>query len=340
MIEFSFRNFLRDKLVAFLVLAVTFLLLLLFCLAFHLPAEVIAIIFLPIILALCIILISGYYRRRRFYRALLINLARLDQAYLVTETVLPPDFLEGEILYETLRSVDKSMLENISKITTADREFREYLELWIHEIKTPLTALGLLAEKIDSAELRYELTKVDNLSEQILYFMRANSPTKDYALGECVLSQIVKDVLLTNRTEIQLKNANIVTENLEQTVYSDVKWLRFMVQQILANSLKYDATEISFRAEKSSDSTWLVIRDNGIGIPEEDLPRIFEKSFTGQNGHIGASGLKSTGMGLYLVQNLAQKLGLSLETKSQTGKNSFTEIRIGFSDHDYYKNVR
>ena len=169
--------------------------------------------------------------------------------------------------------------------------------------------------------------------------MRAESSAKDYLFQGCNLSEVVKAVLLTYRTQIQLQNMEIETRNLDRNVMSDVKWLKFMISQVLANALKYQAKKITFSAEQAQRMTILKIRDDGIGIPAEDLPRVFDKTFTGKNGH-GKNGEHSTGMGLYIVKTLADKMGHKVEINSKIGDDSFTEVRFVFGEHEYYKNVR
>lgn len=339
MSKFTFGAYLRDRRTALVIFGVALLIALGFCGAFRLRIEVILFILLPILLAALGVLWYEYNRRKRFYEKLRKNLDQLDQAYLVTETLERPNFLEGEILHDTCYEIDKSMLENISKLTKINQDFREYIELWIHEIKTPLTALGLLVSRDKQPELTQELARIDNLAEQVLYFMRAQSPEQDYLLVECNIGEVVKAVLQVYRTQIQLRDVKIVAKGLDQKFHSDKKWLQFMISQILANALKYGASEISFQMEQSQKTKILKVRDNGVGIPAEDLPRVFEKTFTGQNGR-EKTGIHSTGMGLYLVKTLCDKMGHRVEIDSKTGKKSYTEVKIYFGEHDYYKNVR
>jgi len=336
--RFTLKAYLSDKLVDFVILGVATMIAVSFCVAFRFKIETIMVVILPILAAIITIYGHDYYRRKRFYEILRINLEKLDQAYLITETIPRPEFLDGEILHDTCYETDKSMLENIGKLAKTNQDFREYIELWIHEVKSPLTALGLIANRLERSELTQELTRVDNLVEQVLYFMRAENPEQDYRLGECNIGEIVKVVLQNYRMQIQLQKVEIETKNLNQIVYSDAKWLQFIIGQILANSLKYGAKAISIEVKQGANVKILKIRDDGIGIPEEDLPRVFDKTFTGKNGH-GQTGEQSTGMGLYLVKTLCDKLGHRVQIDSRTGKNSRTEVEIDFGEHDYCKNV-
>lgn len=339
MAKFTIRAYLRDKLVELTTVIVVIFTTICFCGAFRLRYEIVIILLTPMVLGVLGVLIFDFWRRKKFYEALRLNLQKLDQTYLVTEMIRRPGFLDGQILHDTCYEIDKSMLENIGKIAQANRDFSEYIELWIHEIKSPLVTLNLLAEKIGTPELDQELARIDNLAEQVLYFVRAQSSTEDYLLGECRIDEIVKSVLLAYRTQIQLQKVEIVAKELDYPIYSDAKWLKFMLGQVLANALKYGATKVEFWAQKDTKGIVLKVRDNGIGIPEEDLPRVFEKSFTGKNGHRQAS-TKSTGMGLYLVEMMCKKLGHRVKIESKTDKNHYTEVQFFFGEHEYYKNVR
>ena len=336
--QFSLKNYLHDKVTELIVFAVLLVVIAIFFRAFGLKIEAIIMIIALILMAIIGLGLYEYFRKEQYYEQLQSNLIKLDQAYLITEMLEQPNFLEGEILYDVCYELDKSMLEKISDLEQSSRDFQEYIELWLHEIKSPLVALNLLAEKNASPEFGRELGRVNDLAEQVLYFVRAESSAKDYLLGSCELSEIVKAVLLDCRTQIQLQQVEIITGNLTGTIHSDAKWLKFMVGQVLVNALKYGATKISFELEHEAKDSILKIRDNGIGIAPEDLPRVFDKTFTGQNGH-GKTGARSTGMGLYLVKTLTDKLGHKVEIDSKTGDDSFTEVKFYFGEHDYYKNV-
>ncbi|MBP5580288.1 MAG: sensor histidine kinase, partial [Ruminococcus sp.] len=172
--------------------------------------------------------------------------------------------------------------------------------------------------------------------DQVLYYARSGSAEKDYIIKETSLKRIVANAALKNREDIQLAGASVETEGLDISVMTDGKWLEFMLGQFIANSLKYTvegrSTVMSISAEELTDRVLLRFRDNGIGIPEKDLPRVFDKSFTGENGRLYA---KSTGMGLYIVKSLCEKLGHSISVTSQQG--SYTEFTIAFAKNDFYK---
>lgn len=272
-----------------------------------------------------------YWRQRNFYRALLVNLARLDQAYLVLETLEVPHFYAGRILYDTLYAINKSMHENVKIYQDEARTFREYIELWVHEIKTPLTALSLMNR---DPKIAQELRRLDDFVDQVLYFSRAENAEHDYLIGQATLSEIVHQVALRNQPLFRAKNVDFSAHDLNFEVYTDAKWLEFIIGQIVNNSLKYGSKRLEISA-RADESTILSIQDDGIGIDPKDLPRVFEPSFTGRNGRRGKETAESsTGMGLYIVKTLCDKLGHQIKISSRPGEG--TTVEITFSGHDYY----
>lgn len=337
--------FVRDHLSAICIALASLFILNLFLFAFRIPPTLEIFINIFLVATYIIILIVEYFKRARFYNTLCRHFGQLDQKYLITETLERPNFLDGQILYDVIYETDKSMREEITKNSATLDDFCDYLELWIHEAKTPISAISLLNR---DANITAELTTLDNYLEQILYFTRSKNANQDYLFNSFKLSQIIERVLEKNRVILQKKQISLQVSNLDTKVSTDAKWLEFIINQILQNSIKYGAKNIKIYAEKSSNDTLLNIVDDGIGISTKDLPRVFEKSFTGQNGRKFSS-TYSTGMGLHIVKNLCTKLGHDIEiistdkTSAPAGSHlpnhSGTSVIITFHDHDYYKNV-
>lgn len=326
------KAFLRDKAPFLALSAITGVLGALFLVA--LKVSDIAMMFIAAVFCgyVVVALLIEYWRRRNFYRALLVNLVQLDQSYLILETVEEPNFYDGKILYDTLYTTNKSMGENIKKYRDESRNFREYIELWVHEVKTPLAALSLMVRDPKAVA---ELRRLDNLVDQVLYFSRAENAERDYLIGEVMLAKIVHEVALRNQSLFLGKHVELATKNLDYKVHTDAKWVEFILGQIIHNSVKYNSRKVIISAEQHGPEVILAVEDDGIGIDPKDLPRIFEKSFTGQNGRLArGESESSTGMGLYIVKTLCRKLGHRIEASSVPGKG--TIIKITFSDHDYY----
>ncbi len=325
---YRFRRFLRDK-TYFLVLALVVTVFIgLFLSALRVRAEIIIVLAGCWIIFLSISLLIEYRRKYRFYHDLTENIRRLDQAYLVLETLPEPTFYDGQILYDALYQIDKSMAENVQNYRISSQEFQEYVEMWIHEVKTPLATLAVISR---DPKVNKQIKRLDDYVEQILYFARAENAERDYLIKPVKLASVVGEVASRNREILQASNIDFSVANLDYQVYTDSKWLEFILNQILNNSIKYQSTAIHISARETDHEIILSVRDNGLGIKPQDLPRVFEKSFTGDNGRLGQ---KSTGMGLYIVKTLCDKLGHQIKIDSVEGE--FTTVEIIFAKSEYY----
>ena len=285
-----------------------------------------------------IIILTDYFRKKGFYNTLINNTNKLDKKYLVLETLYKPDFYEGKIAYDTLYDINKSMTENVKKHNDQLTDFKEYIEMWIHEIKVPIASLVLQIHNNKdkkSKDILKKINKIDELTEQILYYVRTESIEKDYLIKDSNLNKIVGEVALKNKDYLLENKINFVCDNLNYDVLTDSKWLVFILNQIVNNSIKYKKEKgdaiLKIYAENNKKSVKLIIEDNGIGIIESDLPRVFDKSFTGYNGRIRH---KSTGMGLFIAKSLCDRLGHKIEIESK--QNEYTKVIITFSKNDYY----
>ena len=263
-------------------------------------------------------LILTYWRRRRQMQQLLDMAGQLSERYLISEVMNLPEQAEDQVYYQLLKMAGKSMLEQIGEVKRERLEYKEYIEQWIHEIKTPITAMKLLCENHRSAftkELLLELEKTSRFTEQALYYARSEHTEKDYSVREMALSDVVHQAIADNKYLLLQSGVRLEVEEFQDTVYSDEKWVRFILNQLLANAVKYRTEEplLRFSAYRQQDRVVLRVEDNGIGISPADLPRIFEKGFTGQNGRIVH---QSTGMGLYLCKRLCEKLGIGIAAES------------------------
>lgn len=268
------------------------------------------------------ILLAGlfltYWKRRRQMRELLDMAGQLSERYLISEVMELPEQAEDQVYYQLLKMAGKSMLEQIGEVQRERLEYKEYIEQWIHEIKTPITAMKLLCEnhRTDwTKELLLELEKTNRFTEQALYYARSEHTEKDYSVREMSLSQVVHQAIADNKYLLLQSGVRLEVEEMEDTVYSDEKWVRFILNQLIANAVKYRSGQpvLRFSTRRQQDQVVLVVEDNGIGISPADLPRIFEKGFTGQNGRMVQ---QSTGIGLYLCKRLCDKLGIGIVAES------------------------
>ena len=255
-----------------------------------------------------------YWKRKRQMQRLLDMTGQLSERYLISEVMELPERAEDQVYYRILKMAGKSMLEQISEVKRERLEYKEYIEQWIHEIKTPITAMKLLCEnhRTDwTKELLLELEKTTRFTEQALYYARSEHTEKDYSVREMALSNVVHQAIADNKYLLLQNGIHLEVEEMQDTVYSDEKWVRFILNQLIANAVKYRSEQpiLHFSASRQQDQVVLVVEDNGIGIPSADLPRIFEKGFTGQNGRTVQ---QSTGIGLYLCKRLCEKLGIGI----------------------------
>lgn len=277
---------------------------------------------LLILVVWALVLLAGlfltYWKRKRQMQKLLDMTGQLSERYLISEVMEQPEQAEDQVYYQLLKMAGKSMLEQIGEVRRERLEYKEYIEQWIHEIKTPITAMKLLCEnhRTDwTKELLLELEKTNRFTEQALYYARSEHTEKDYSVREMALAQVVHQAIADNKYLLLQSGVRLEVEEMEDTVYSDEKWVRFILNQLIANAVKYRSGQpvLRFSTRRQQDQVILIVEDNGIGISSADLPRIFEKGFTGQNGRMVQ---QSTGIGLYLCKRLCDKLGIGIAAAS------------------------
>ena len=290
-----------------------------------------------IVLASCLLLF--YFSRKKYLNKLLDMTEQLKERYLLPEIMQEPERADEQVFYQIMKMAEKSMLERIGEVQRERKEYKEYIEQWIHEVKTPITAIKLICENNRCSftrELMAELENINRFTEQALYYARSEHTEKDYSVREINLSDVVHGAIADNKYLLRQNNVAVTVEDVEYSIYSDDKWLRFILDQLISNAVKYRADQpvLHFFAVKENDSIILSVEDNGIGIPQSDLPRIFEKGFTGQNGRMIRS---STGIGLYLCRRLCDKLGIGISASSE-GKG--TAISLSFRINDFVAGVQ
>lgn len=266
--------------------------------------------------------IYDFFNKKQYYNELLKDLDNLDKKYLITDVINEGSFIESRILYNILKVTDKSMNDEIAKLSINTKEYKEYIEMWVHEIKTPIAASKLLLDNNPSefsSSLVEETNKVDNYIEQVLFYARSNNPEKDYLIKEINIRECINSTIKKNANILIQKSVRVKIDNAEKWVYSDTKWVEFILNQIISNSIKYMDKEIKIleiRCEEVGSNIVLEVMDNGIGMSEISVIRAFDKGYTGENGRVYG---KSTGLGLYLCKKLCIKLGLNIKIDSEVG---------------------
>lgn len=283
--------------------------------------------FIPIVAYMIIELLE----RKEYYDEVIDVLENLEKKYLLPEVIKEPDFVDGKIVYNILNEVSRDMNEQVKYYRDKENDYREYIETWVHEIKTPIASTRLIIENNENPvtdKIKNQINRVEGFIEQALYYSRSNDVSKDYIVNQFELKIAVMSVIKRNSRDFISKKIKFNMIDVDKTVYSDIKWVEFIINQIVGNAIKYSNdsdAQITIGAMEKENSTILTIEDNGVGIIDRDINRVFDKGFTGENGRMFG---KSTGIGLYLCKNLCEKLGLGLELQSKIGEG--TKVTVIF----------
>ena len=266
---------------------------------------------------------------------------------------LPEAADDVEMLYHRLlenQSIARSESESSAAIRQS--QMRDYYSMWVHQIKTPISAMKLLLEaereelgllicdeeqqaslkelSDNVASFEDELFRIEEYVSMALQYQRVSSTENDFVLEKVSVDGVIRDTIKKYAKIMIRRHIGINYSGTGQDVYTDGKWLAFMLEQILSNAIKYTPQGgVTIETAEEKDRFFITIKDTGIGIKAEDLPRVFEKGYTGYNGHADK---KATGIGLYLCRQMADKLGHTIRMESELGKG--TKVWIGF-DLDY-----
>ncbi|SHN49669.1 hypothetical protein SAMN02745247_00344 [Butyrivibrio hungatei DSM 14810] len=254
-------------------------------------------------------------------------------SFILLITAVACIFNQHVIKSSSISEPEKETDDNMAK-WEAIREKEDFFALWAHQIKTPIAALKLLLEdeEPDIGESKRELFKIENYVEMALNYLRFEGMSGDIVLGKTNLEPVVKQVVKKYSTIFIHKHLRVELEGLDIDILTDEKWLSFVLEQALSNALKYTKeggirifTRKPQDAENTSDDTEIVIRDTGIGISSEDLPRVFDKGYTGYNGRMDK---KASGLGLYLCKGVCDKLGHKIRIESKVSKGTDVIITV------------
>ena len=277
--------------------------------------------------ALCLVLGAllfalGYWRFRSRHRELQRLLDRAEEPVLP----LPP---AGDLLEADYQALLTAVAAHRTRLLARERDkledMTDYYTLWAHQIKTPMAAAGLLLQEDPPPRerLEAELIKIGQYVDMVLGYLRLDSDSTDYVFQDTDLDALLRQAVRKFARLFILKHISLDFQETGHTVLTDGKWLSFVVEQLLSNALKYTPAGGTVRIY--GDGETLVIADTGIGIREEDLPRIFEKGFTGYNGRTGQ---KSTGIGLYLCRRVTEKLNHDLTIVSRPGHGAIARLDL------------
>lgn len=300
-----------------------------------LASNVLYIIFVSFFMLIIYISIDYYIKSKHIKKLLFVKNSE-DKTPILPEPIDYKDEIYAQIiqmLYEDFLKVTKGM-------ETDFKENAEFMTVWVHEIKTPITTSKLLIESGDatSSSLKEEVEKIEDYVEKVLYYSRSNNFSQDYILSEVSINKLIKASIKKHSIIFIKKHIKLVNKVSETFIIdTDKKWLLFIIDQLLSNSLKYTGNggSIIFKHTEIEKEVLLTVEDTGIGIKSEDINRLFKKSFTGFNGR--NENLKASGMGLYLSQKIAKKLGHYITLESEYGKG--TKVIIHFLKWNNYYDV-
>ncbi|OPJ60736.1 sensor histidine kinase [Clostridium oryzae] len=334
----SLYGFLKDKIIMLLVNLMSMLAMFIFLIATGTEAHVLVLVLIFWLLILTVYIAIQYYYKKKYFDNLFHTVNQLKQKYLIAEIMEKPYDLENLQFYNILKSANKSMIENITSIKNERKAYKEYIESWVHEIKTPIASIKLICENNKNDVIRRilsELESVDNFVEQVLFYARSENVEKDYLIKETQLSNCINAAVVKNKQLLLRNGIRIDVTQSKLTAFTDSKWIEFILNQLIINAVKYRKecnAIIEILVSEEEKGVAIFVKDNGVGIDESELPRVFEKGFTGSNGRKND---KSTGIGLYLSKKLCEKLGIGISISSKL--NEYTSVRLFFPKGTFVK---
>lgn len=281
--------------------------------------EIEAIIYASI---LCMVLGLIYFIYRfTYYYKKKKELIRIEKnIYLIANELPTPNNSIEKEYHKMILSLIESNHKNLTELHKQRNDSIDYYTTWVHQIKVPIAVMKLILQGEDTnenKELLSELFRIEEYVEMVLCYFRLDSSSSDFVFKEYNLDYIIKRSIRKYASQFIRKKISLNYKSTDKKVLTDEKWLSFIIEQLLSNAIKYtDKGSITIYVD---DNKILSISDTGIGISEEDIPRIFEKGFTGYNGR---ENRKSTGLGLYLCKNAANKLSHNIFVKSHVGVGS------------------
>lgn len=274
---------------------------------------------------------GDFLKKQKRIQYLLSTMDSLDQKYLIAEIAEKPETEIEKIYFQMMKTALKSMTEEVSEARRLNVEYQDFIEQWVHEMKVPITGIQLLCEN-NKTEMMRKIAAQTELMEQnierVLFYARLGSVEKDYLIKEVSLKKCVFEVLSQNKQFLIQNRVCVHSDAVLDSVFSDHKWLCFMINQIILNSIKYCGDQppvIEMKSQDMGDYVTLSITDNGIGIKPSEINRVFDKGFVDSNGRMGK---QSTGIGLYLCDQLCLKLGIGIDIESETG--CYTTVLLHF----------
>lgn len=321
---FRFLNAKKKIIITYIIFAVIFII---SFILYRLPAAAVVYPLVLTTLTGTFFIAADFIRFRRKHAALQ-NISRLSAAMI---TSLPES---TEIYDEDYKTVISALREEVIRsedsFNDRYRDMTEYYSVWAHQIKTPIASMKLTLQGEDSPasrKLTSELMRIEQYVEMVLAFIRLDSSSTDYVFKEYSVDGIIRQSVRKFAPDFISKKIRLEYDEINENIVTDEKWLSFVIEQVLSNSLKY-TKDGSVRIYKT-ENRQLCIEDTGIGIAPEDLPRIFEKGYTGFNGRADKS---ASGIGLYLCKRICDNLMLKIKAESEPGEGTKILIDLNQSN--------
>lgn len=268
-----------------------------------------------------IILIADWYRTKAKHEQISV----IDDFVATADRLPPPESVTEEDLIRLISDLCDEHAATVSSYDTGISDTRDYYTMWVHQIKTPISAMRLKLESMDGedvASLKLQLMRIEQYVEMALVYQRLDSTQTDYVFRTADLKDIVSESVRKFSTEFIRRHIALEYEVTSQTILTDEKWLGFVIDQIISNALKYTNEG---HIKIYNEGTDLFIEDTGIGIRAEDLPRLFEKGYTGDNGRMDK---RASGIGLYLCKRITENLGNGISITSEVGRGTTVRLSL------------
>lgn len=332
----KFSDYMKDNQITLLVCFAGGLFFSVLLLAFGISLSEMALLWVCFTIIVFFTMFAYFRKQQKRIQYLLETMETLDKNYLIAEIADRPETELEKIYFRLLKTALKSMTDEVTEIRRLNVEYKDFIEQWIHEIKVPITGVQLLCENNKTEIMRKIIAQTELMEqsiEKVLFYARLGSVEKDYLIKEISLKQCVLEVLSRNKQFLIHNRVCVHTDSISDFVYSDSKWLGFIINQIIFNSIKYCSDKppvIQIKSKDMGDYVTLSITDNGIGIKPSEVNRVFDKGFVGSNGRMRK---KSTGIGLYLCDQLCLKLGIGIDIESEVGCYTTVLLHFPKSNH-------
>lgn len=333
-----FAGFLKERAREILLYIITLALLKFVFFLYNLPSDALNYGFLLVLVLAGILFFIDFCEFYKRHKELVLVEKNMQDALL---DLPEPDTLIENDYQDLLDKLEEIRRKLKSEELISRQEMQDYYGMWVHQIKTPISAMRMLLQTMEEEypeekklrELKAELFQIEQYVEMVLTYLRMEDMASDLKLESYSLDELIRASIRKYSQMFILKKIRLEYKTLNQMVITDKKWFCFVIEQILSNALKYTEKggTIQIFTKQESDQLWLVIEDNGIGIWEEDLPRVFERGFTGYNGRADK---KSTGIGLYLCKKVMGRLRHQIRIESKVGVG--TQVFLGLAREELH----